>query len=129
MTKEEITQEYDFSWRQAGYYSDAAIYLGLVNRERENRISTYKLTEKGINLFKLSIFDRKFQLIQLILTHEVFNKTLKLYFKQGYVSNKKDIIEIMSDSNLYNIKSGKTYERRSSTVLGWIKWIISLVEE
>ena len=129
LTKEEITQEYDFSWRQAGYYSDAAIYLGLVNRERENRISIYKLTEKGMRLFELSIFDRKLQLIKLILTHEIFNKSLKLYFKRGYVSSKQEVVEMMRDLNLHNINSDKTYERRSSTVLGWIKWIISLVEE
>ncbi len=129
LTKEEITQEYDFSWRQAGYYSHAAIYLGLVNCERENRTSIYKLTEEGMSLFELSIFDRKLKLIELILTHEIFNKSLKLYFKQGYVSTKKEVVEMMRDFNLHNINSDKTYERRASTVLGWIKWIISLVEE
>ena len=129
LTKEEITQEYDFSWRQAGYYSNAAIYLGLVNCERENRMSIYKLTEKGLRLFELSIFDRKLQLIKLILTHEIFNKSLKLYFKRGYVSSKQEVVEMMRDFNLHNINSDTTYERRSSTVLGWIKWIISLVEE
>ena len=129
LTKEEITQEYDFSWRQAGYYSDAAIYLGLVNCDRENRISIYRLTEKGIQLFELSIFNRKLQLIEFILAHEIFNKSLKLYFNRGYVSSKKEVVEMMRDFNLHNINSDNTYERRSSTVIGWIKWIISLVEE
>ena len=128
LTKEEITEEYDFSWRQAGYYSHAAIYLGLVNCEREYRTSIYKLTDKGMKLFEFSIFDRKLQLIELILTHKIFNKSLKLYFKQGDVS-KKEVVEMMRDFKLHNINSDKTYERRSSTVLGWIKWIISIVEE
>jgi hypothetical protein len=129
LTKEEITQEYDFSGRQAHYYPVAAIYLGLVNRGREHKTSVYNLTEKGIELFQLSIFDRKLYLIELILTHGIFNKILNLYFKQGDIPNKKEVIEIMRDSNLYNVNSDKTYERRSSTVLGWIKWIISLIEE
>ena len=129
LTKEEITQEYDFSGRQAHYYPVAAIYLGLVNRGREHKTSVYNLTEKGIVLLQLSIFDRKLYLIELILTHEIFNKILNLYFKQGDIPTKKEVIEIMRDSNLHNVNSDKTYERRSSTVLGWIKWIISLVEE
>ena len=129
MTKEEVTQEYDFSWRQAGYYSDAAIYLGLVERSQKNKMSVYQLSERGVKLFALSIKNRELELIELILAYGIFNKTLKLYFKQGDVPSKKEIIEIMCDADLHKVKSSETYERRSSTVLGWIKWIVSLIEE
>jgi hypothetical protein len=129
LSKEEITQEYDFSWRQAGYYSDAAIYLGLIERKQENRISTYQLSERGLKLFGLSIFDRKLELIESILAHIIFNKTLDLYFRRGDIPSKKEVVEIMRNADLHNVKSDKTYERRSLTVLAWIKWIISLVEE
>ena len=80
-------------------------------------------------MFELSIFDRKIQLIELILAHEIFNKSLELYFRRGFVSTKQEIVEMMRCFNLHNINSDKTYERRASTVLGWIKWIISIVEE
>ncbi len=129
LSKEEITQEYDFSWRQAGYYSDAAIYLGLIERKQENKTSAYQLSERGVKLFELSIFDRKLELIELILAQGIFKKTLELYFKTGDVPSKKEIIEMMRNADLHNVKSDKTYDRRSSTVLAWIKWIISLVEE
>ena len=129
LTKEEITQEYDFSWRQAGYYSDAAIYLGLIERTRQNKMSVYQLSERGVKLFDLSIKNRELELIELILAYGIFHKTLKLYFKQGDVPSKKEIIEIMCDADLHRVKSIETYERRSSTVLCWIKWIVSLIEE
>ena len=129
LTKEEITQEYDFSWRQAGYYSHAAIYLGLIERTRQNKMSVYQLSERGVKLFDLSIKNRKLELIELILAYGIFHKTLKLYFKQGDVPSKKEIIEIMCDADLHRVKSIETYERRSSTVLCWIKWIVSLIEE
>ena len=129
LTKEEITQEYDFSWRQAGYYSHAAIYLGLVERTRKNKMSVYQLSERGVKLFELSIKNRELELIELILAYGIFHKTLKLYFKQGDVPSKKEIIEIMCDADLHRVKSIETYERRSSTVLCWIKWIVSLIEE
>ncbi|MCY7369190.1 MAG: hypothetical protein LH474_13690 [Chamaesiphon sp.] len=129
LSKEDITQKYDFSWRQAGYYSDAAIYLGLIERDPENKMSTYQLTARGIKLFELSIFDRKLELIESILAHEIFKKTLELYFEKGDVPSKKEIIEMMRNTDLHSVRSDKTYHRRSSTVLAWIKWIISLVEE
>jgi predicted transcriptional regulator len=129
LSKKEITQEYGFSSRQADYYSVAAVYLGLIKRGRENKISVYRLTERGLKLFELSIFDRKLELIALILRHEIFNQTLMLYFKHGNISSKKEVVEMMRAANLHNINSTKTYNRRSSTVIGWIKWIISLVEE
>ena len=65
LTKEEITQEYDFSWRQAGYYSHAAIYRGLIERTRKNKMSVYQLSERGVKLFELSIKNRKLELMAL----------------------------------------------------------------
>lgn len=129
LSKEEITQKYDFSWRQAGYYSDAAIYLGLIECNKEDKMSAYQLSERGMELFELPIFDRKLELIESILAHIVFKKTLELYFKNGDVPSKKEIVEMMRNADLHNVKSDKTYYRRSSTVLAWIKWIISLIEE
>ncbi len=129
LSKEEITQEYDFSSRQANYYSAAAIYLGLIERKRENKISIYQLTERGMKLFGFPIYNRKLELIELILAHAIFNKTLMLYFRKGDVPSKEEIIEMMRNADLHNVKSDQTYDRRSLTVLAWIKWIISLVEE
>ncbi len=129
LNKEEITQEYDFSWRQAGYYSDAAIYLGLIERKQENGMSVYQLSERGLELFGLSIFDRKIKLIESILGHTIFHKTLDLYFSKGNIPSKEEIIEMMRKADLHNVKSSETYKRRSSTVSAWIKWIVSLVEE
>ena len=129
LNKEEIAQEYKFSLRQAGYYSGAAIYLGLIERKQESKRPVYQLSERGVKLFELPASDRKLELIELVLVHQIFNETLKLYFGKGAVPSKEKIIEIMRNADLHNVKSGETYARRSLTVLAWIKWIISLVEE
>ena len=129
LTQEKITEKYGFSSRQTNYYASAGEYLGLIERGQENKISVYKLTDRGMNLLELSISDRKLKLIELILTHEIFNKILHLYLKQGYMPSRKIVVEMMQAANLYNIKSAETYFRRSSTIFAWIKWIISLVEE
>jgi hypothetical protein len=129
LAQEEITQEYGFSSRQTNYYASAGKYLGLIERGQENKISVYKLTEKGIKLLDLSILDRNLKVIEFILAHEIFNKVLNLYFNQGYMPSRKSVVEMMYAANLHGIKSAKTYFRRSSTIFAWIKWIISLVEE
>jgi hypothetical protein len=128
LTKEEITQNYDFDERQARYYANAAKYLELIECSPENDINSYCLTEKGRKLFKLSIFDRQVELATLILSHAVFKNTLKKYLESGCVPAKQEVIEIMCKSNLRNISSDSVYQRRSTTILSWIHWIINLIE-
>jgi hypothetical protein len=129
LTKEEVTQNYDFDARQTDYYSNAGRYLGLIEYKRENDTVICCLTEKGQNLFKLSIFHRQIEFIKLILSHAAFNNTLKLYFENGSIPAKQEIIKIMRNSNIWNIDSESTYLRRSSTIISWINWIVDLIEE
>jgi recombination DNA repair RAD52 pathway protein len=65
---------------------------------------------------------------------EKFNEELsnKLYQKSSVEKIdkfKNEIIQIMKKSNLYNVNSSSTYERRSSTIKGWINWIVELINE
>ena len=129
LTKEEITQNYDFDSRQTDYYSNAGKYLGLIDNKMENRQIVCYLTDKGKQLFNFSIVDRQVEFIKLILSHSVFKKTLKLYFDKGSAPSKDEIVEIMKYSKLYNIGSDSTYFRRSSTIIGWINWVLSQIAE
>jgi hypothetical protein len=129
LTIEEITLNYDFASRQAKYYSDAGKYLGLLECRYENDTVFLCLTRKGADLFSLSIFDRQNEFIKLILSHAVFNNTLRTYFRSGRMPSQEDVVSIMYDSNLYNINSDSTYIRRSSTIVSWINWIVDLIEE
>ena len=129
LTRENITDNYDFDVRQTNYYTDAGRYLGLINKRQESREVIYFLTEKGKELFEKSILDRQLKYIEIILSHLVFNKTLKAHFKKSELPNKTEIVEIMKESELYHIESDSTYKRRSSTILSWISWILALVED
>ena len=51
--KRYITINYAFDERQTNYYTDAARYLGLVDKQRNDSI-TFFLTSKGKNILKLS---------------------------------------------------------------------------
>ncbi|MDR2384868.1 MAG: transcriptional regulator [Tannerella sp.] len=129
LSKEEITQNYVFDSRQTDYYANAAKYLGLIENTCENGQTECTLTKMGLQIFNVSITDRQLEFVKLILSHKAFKNTLKLYFDKGNVPSKNEIVEIMKNSELYNINSDETYRRRASTVVSWINWVLELIEE
>jgi hypothetical protein len=129
LSKEEITQNYDFESRQTDYYSNAAKYLGLIDNAQEDGQTGCTLSKEGFRIFNLPIIERQLEFVKLILSYEVFNEVLKLYFRTASVPPKDEIIKIMKYSKLYNVNSDETYRRRSSTVISWLNWILELIEE
>lgn len=128
ISKDNITRNYDFNYRQTNYYSDAARYLGLIKVVRKNQQTGCTLTPNGLRIFNLSIVERQLEFVKLILAHTVFQNTLKLYFDKGEVPQKDEIVEIMKNAKLYNIHADETYRRRASTIISWINWILGLIE-
>ena len=125
-SKNEITENYAFDERQSNYYTDAGRYLGLISKERKGRNIIFDLTDTGRKILKLRYKQRQLEYVKLILKHKVFYDYLKLYFKRAEKPLIIDTIDIMKNCDLYNIKSESTYKRRSSTIRGWIAWIIEL---
>lgn len=127
MTKNNITENYDFDSRQSDYYTNAAMYLGLVNKDDEDKI--YTLTKLGVITLKKSYKQRQLEFCKLILKHKVFNTVLKRYFETGVMPSNCDISIIMKNSELYKIEKDSTFDRRASTVKKWIEWIVGLINE
>lgn len=126
LTREEITTNYDFDPRQTNYYSDAGRYLGLINKKIENRQIIFSLTDEGERLFKLKYKARQLKFVELILRHKVFNEVFKRFIFNGEIPSRKEIIDTMKSSELFNIRSEETFNRRASTVIAWVNWIINL---
>lgn len=129
MTQEQVTEEYAFDIRQSSYYADAARYLGLLERHyQDGRQPLYRLTPEGRKIMKLGYRQRQLALCEAILKHKPFRETFQLYLKTGVMPDSAAIVAIMQKSGLYKVESMSTYKRRSSTVSGWIHWIIHLSE-
>jgi hypothetical protein len=131
ITKEEITQSYDFDARQTDYYSNAGKYLGLLETGKDSlsgQIGCY-LTPKGKQVFSINLIDRQKEFMKIIVSHVAFKQTLKLYFENGEMPTKENIVEIMKKSKLHKVGSDSTYFRRASTITGWINWIMNQIEE
>lgn len=129
LSKDNITEKYAFDSRQSDYYTNAARYLGLVDKTNKDSKSIYNLTDEGISILKLNYKQRQLALCECILKHEVFSKILSSYFQNGTMPSKDKIVEFMKESHLYNISKDKTYYRRASTIIHWINWIVGLINE
>lgn len=126
MTKNDITENYAFDERQTNYYTDAARYLGLVNKNRNDGNVIFELSELGRKILNLRYKQRQLEFVKLILSHKVFYEYLRMYFENLEKPEIIDTIEIMKQCDLYNIESESTYKRRASTIRGWIEWILDL---
>lgn len=129
LSRSDVTEEYSFDARQTNYYTDAARYLGLIDKRTEHGTPLYSISQYGQYILNLSFKQRQMEYCKCILSHKAFNDLLKIYFASGSMPSTKEIIEIMKNSNLYNLKSETTFIRRASTIKGWINWIVSLINE
>lgn len=129
LSRDDITEQYAFNARQTNYYADAARYLGFVEKEKGDDGPIYKITKKGREILKLRYKERQLAFCSSVLSHTAFADTLKSYFETGVMPPKNKIIQIMKNSDLYNIGGDSTYERRSSTIKGWVNWIVKQINE
>lgn len=131
ITKEEITQNYDFDARQTDYYTNAGKYLGVIDfcKDSITGLPGCLLTTKGRQVFSTNLLERQKVFIKLIISHSVFKSTLELYLENGIMPDKSTIIDLMGQSNLYNLNSESTFVRRASTIIGWTNWIVNQIEE
>ena len=131
LTKEYITQNYQFDIRQTDYYTNSAIYLGLIHKytSRETKEITYALTDEGRNIMRKKHKSKNMSLVKHILEHEAFNKVFRKYFDLGHKPDHNTVCEIMRNCYIYNVcKEGTTIPRRAQTVIGWLNWILGLTE-
>lgn len=132
LTKPEITTEYAFDVRQTDYYADAGCYLGFIERKRireDGEFTTlFSLTPLGHAVMGLEFRERQLAIAKAVLEHRVFSEALKIHLRCGEMPDTATIMGIMKESNLYRIEADSTYYRRSSTVIGWVNWILGLIE-
>lgn len=130
MTKQDITSKYAFDERQTNYYTDAGRYLGLIDKSRdEGGNILFRLSDLGHRIMSFKYKERQLALVTQILKHKVFNEVLKLCLQYGEMPNKQTVIRLMKHSDLHSVEADSTYLRRSSTVIGWVNWILGTVDE
>lgn len=123
LTRDEVTSQYGFDSRQTNYYVSACEYLDLIKRTNTSEgYRIYELTDEARTIMGSKFKDKYLALIKKILERPVFYKAFGLAINAGQLPGNQEICKIMMESNL-DINQ-KTICRRSSTVSGWIDWIL-----
>lgn len=129
LKKQDITEEYAFNERQTNYYTDAGRYLGFIYKSRDtDKNVEFSLTPLARQLLEMGYKERQLLIVRQILKHQVFNQVLKRHLESGEMPDLWTIIEIMKESNLYHVEKDSTYGRHASTVMGWVNWILGLID-
>ncbi len=129
LSRIDVTERYAFDSRQTNYYTDAARYLGLLEKRKESGTPLYSISETGRRILNLGFKQRQLAYCNIILSHKAFNSSLRLYLQKGVMPSTSEIVDIMKQSELYQVESNSTFIRRSSSIKGWINWIVSLINE
>ncbi len=125
-----FTGKADFTKRQVDYYTNAAIYLGLVEKEENTNPTQFVLTDLGMRILSTrSINERQIKYIQTIVTHQAFARVLREYLETSETPPMDKIVEIMKDCNLHNVRTEGMFKRRGSTIKSWVEWILGTIDE
>lgn len=129
LDKDYLTHTLDVHSRQTNYYTSAGMYLGLIDKKREDNMVVYFITNEGKRIMNLSYKNKYLEIVKKILRNPSFNKVFRLYLQNGYPPNRDAIVSIMKECNIYNVDSNTTFYRRATTVNCWLDWILSLQSE
>jgi hypothetical protein len=127
LTRSEVTLKYEFDPRQTNYYVSACEYLGFIERfEITGRERGYRLTPDARKIMSLPYKQKHLALIRKILEKPVFHQVFENFITTNFFSATK-IYQIMQKANFSIPINPTTIKRRSSTVSGWLDWMIRLV--
>ena len=129
MTRQEITSRYAFDERQTNYYTDAGRYLGCVEKRTGGGVVFFQLSPRGRRIMALEYRERHLAIITQILKHRIFQDVLRLRLQSGEMPGKGAVVRMMRGAGLRRVEADSTYLRRSSTVIGWVNWILGCVQE
>lgn len=124
MTAAEIADLFGFRERQSDYYFNACRYLGLAAKDSdEDGVRRVFITKKGEAILKLNYKRRQLEYARLILEHQIFSEMFEVVIGTGEIPGRDFIAKRMGELHLCG---DSLVARRSSSVSGWLKWILNL---
>ena len=122
--RHQIMELFDLKPRRYSFYISAGEYLNLIYRKSRNVVA---LSDFGFKTFNLPEKERNLAIIKEILKHEPFYNVFSSYASTGSIPDNHEIFKTLKKTKIYNVNSEVTLSRRSSTVSGWINWIVDFI--
>ena len=117
--------KYEFDPRQTNYYISACEYLGLVERVAtgENK-RKYQLTHAARVIMSLPHKRKYMELMKKILERPVFHAFFASIAQGHGLPSRNEVCQVMKTIDFPIPMNDTTIGRRSSTVLGWLDWML-----
>lgn len=125
MSTGEIAELFGFKLRQSDYYFNACKYLGLAEKQSIDGKIRVVITELGRRVLKMNYKAKQLEFVRLILQHRIFYDLFQFILKSGKPLEKGLIEEKMRD---LHVCGESLIQRRSSSVRGWLQWILQLAK-
>lgn len=126
----QVSENYQFTPRQARYYSDAARFLGLVDRQSGGRENPVLIpTDFGRQVLRSPQKNRHLLLIGRVLSHSPFRECFELYLGRHQMPAPTEIHKLMREIPRFNEVSDSTLKRRASTVRAWLDWVLRKIDD
>lgn len=121
----DVTNFNNFAYRQGQYYLDALVYLGFVYKNNSDR--KYYFTDVGRKIKNLDNSPiRNKMIVEAILNNDIFKTAFDATIKNGGNFDKSYVASLISNK-VPNLGE-TTINRRASTVISWLRWIIGMIE-
>ena len=147
LTNGEIAEAFSIENRQGSYYSNAGLYLGLLERtvrnshldEEGNEIqrieNVFTTSVLGHRLLQFDYKNRHLALCRAMMQHNVIRLVIQRILQRLenniiVVPSRDEIAGIMRECTI-NIGTGtdKMYKRRASTIRHWVTWMFNLCND
>lgn len=125
---DDLATQYAFDKRQSDYYGNAAEFLGLVEKYKSVDGTSYRTASAFAHkIWELEYKEKTTELVKVLLSIETIRRTFEYWMDNDQLPNKEMVTEWFGKSTDSNGLTGSTISRRSSTVLGWARWITQIV--
>ena len=122
-SRKQLAEYYGFDERQADYYGNSAIYLGLANRITKG----YEANDKARTFTTITKRkDKNSVIIGFLLKHAVFKELITKCLNYNEVPTAKEIAPILMKHRTDINET--TAIRRSSTIRNWLTWIMNTIQ-
>lgn len=126
-THNELAEIFGFHGRQAKYYADATLYLGLAEeRPGFHGHKLISLSPLGKRISTLDYKERNLCLAQLLLSVDSVASTFRRWTESKSEPTRTEVAAIFDSSRDSLEISGTTVGRRASTVKAWAAWLIGI---
>jgi len=122
VTRPEIAARFEFDERQADYYANAAVFLGLLVRTPQHAFS---LSDVGADFVGAEQVVRHRIFLRMMARRGVFRQALEVVCQRQELPSAAEVADLIAK---FTGLTGSTPARRARTVLSWTRWAARVAE-